>query len=736
MVRQYDLVDRFGDELKLGRDYVAKLRSAIEAGVGLVGAVTSVVGAFDTAKGVLEEIGILESAEEESLKLQQQISAGVDKIIQRLSNDARAAKLEQRRAWVLVLSDAQHALTQLAGSRSAQHVTEASTALNALRSALEAMLVSDHHEEEVLGVFGPVPTAGIVPFLRASYAYVPFIEEGNNRTVNREPTHWLDYAENGYLITRSGRSADYALRSADLATDIWDPGHYVDLLVRGTALYITLLTQLEPAFRSTGERREELAALAARLDHFAEQWDRQLIVTNLRYAISDDGRIWHPYDWTGSFGFEGCIAQAAVDPATGVALLDTRYRDGLGSYTRNRRGIAPDDVARAVLAARARQAAMVEELSDFVGIAELRRLALSMRELAQSPFGSQFCRVTWVSPGAPIDTTSAVVRSPVTGPWTLPTVPAVNVGTEEVTLGGLGEAIGKPGKVYPATRVVQSGGMYARAPLVRRMEISGKQLGYSLTIGLARYPAQPTNLPDPVTRTIELWPYSAPSGRAQPSFVELEESVQLDAPDAIVFDVVQSAPFSAADERAWLAGQRRPGDDKARLLLNRRSGPVSATVTVSTRIDWDSPDYPFVGHADVYVTNADDDAREAYVVGISFTETIVSSATGKPTPVPGGSAQLHVIPSYLLAGREFFDDHLAASLVLDSAYLEMVAPERTIVPRRLELDPRVHDLAVSSQHVTSPVDHQLQALRDLSRESPDLVRSVLAQLQVPEVGRG
>lgn len=736
MARQYDLLDRFGDELKLGRDYVAKLRSAIEAGVDMVGAVTSVVGAFDTAKGVLEEMGILESAEEESLKLQQEISAGIDKIIQRLSNDTRAAKLEKRSAWVLVLSDAQHALTQLAGSRSEQHVAEASTALNALRSALEAMLLSDHHEEEVLGVFGPVPTAGIVPFLRASYAYIPFTEEGDNRTINREPTHWLDYADSGYLITRGGRSADYALRSADLATDIWDPGHYVDLLVRGTAVYLQLLTQLEPAFRSTGERREEVAGLAAKLDHFAEQWDRQLIVTNLRHAIGDDGRIWHPYDWIGSYGFEGCIAQAAVDPATGLALLDTRYRDGLNSYGRSWRGIEPDDVSRAVIAARARQAAMVEELSDFVGITELRRLALSMRELAQSPFGSQFCRVEWVSPGAPIRPSAAVVDIAVTGPWALPTVVAVNAGTEEITLGDLAGPIGKAGKTYPATRVRQSGGMYARAPLVRRMEISGKQLGYSLTVGIARQPAQPTDLPQPATRTIELWPYSAPSGRPQPSFVELEEAIRLDVPDATVFDVVQSAHLSAADERAWLAGQRRPGDDKVRLLLNRRSGPVSVTVTVSTRIDWDSPDYPFVGHADVYATNADDGARDAYVVGISFTETVVSSATGKPTPIPAGSAQLHVIPSYLLAGREFFEDHLAASLILDSAYLEVVAPDRTIIPRRPELDPRVQDLAVISRHFTAPVDHQLRALHEFGRARPELVRAALAQYRAPEVREG
>jgi hypothetical protein len=721
MPRQFDILDRIGRELKFDAQDVIAIRNGIEAAASVASLVAGGVAIFNTATTLLTAFGIMEDSAARTEKLLASIDAKLEIALDRLEADARAEILGRRTTWKLAVQDAHTALDDLRSSRSATHFDEAVRALGALSRSLGQMM---DYGREVLNGRTRVPYAGIVPYVPENYQ-APEVRE--KYTITGLPDHWFFYD----MVTQGGIPAP-----RQRLEEVWDAGYYVDLVAKGAESYLRLLTLIEPYYRSTGERRNELKEIADKLKVFVDWWEYSLLVTPIDQQVGD-GIVGHPFRPFFSY-LRGKVALGVVDLVTGTSMLDTSFdahahmpdwgSPAGPSAPPFRDAILNEDEVRGYLEASLRD--MVDEMKDYCGITNMRVLQKKLQEVTYGPGRSLIARVNNVRTHS-----DYLWEWPDTEFLTLP--PAIALGA------------GKPkDKKYSAKRRTQGairrpaaggGSPFEQAllppaiktfrfPLARRMDASLIQLGYRMEVSIAGGSQNSGKL------SIDLCDYDTwQTPQVEPSrdtvfpFLDIERPLEVH--DATVYDAVQSAPFTAEEERASDAGE--PVLSKRREFINERLGTAAIRVRITTRIDLDTPDHAFLGYANVAIELLHPDiAKDSFIVGISVYETGQHSDISEPSEQVADTVALHIIPTFLIPEDDFFADWDAGEVGFRKMMTDV--PELVIV----------HDWGpppIYNRFSPAFVAHQRKTLTQtvswLERQHPELATDLCSRHVPPPVVR-
>lgn len=292
-----------------------------------------------------------------------------------------------------------------------------------------------------------------------------------------------------------------------------------------------------------------------------------------------------------------------------------------------------------------------------------------------------------------------------------------------------------PDKKYPATRYHQQVTKTFSTPLARRTDVSRIQLGYRLVIDVGGGPSGRLD--------IVLCPYSSPGHPDEdlPLFPTAPVHLTLHAPAAMVYDVVQSTVFTAADEDSWEATgavpARRAGTvleesrPRERVFGEPRPAPVTLEVSVAFAFDPHDPAHPFMGRADITVTTAASGAEPYGIIArVEMYETLVAALDNGTRDVVqeqlADTMTVHLVPSFLVAPRAWFDDRAAGLAEMDDVLgrvSEKYARAKAAMGPLGRLD-EVSGRARLEQVATQVAVEHLHA-------DPVTFRPMLARLEVP-----
>jgi hypothetical protein len=232
------------------------------------------------------------------------------------------------------------------------------------------------------------PQSGYIAFQRSAYQYQPYAG------------HWIDYSTVPFMALTNGAPMNYTAASAELASVIWDPGHYIDVLIRALADRLLVVATTEPLFRSTGYHRAQLRNLITGLTVFIEKWKASFLVVNPAAGINAGGHIRHPaYTRSAPPG----ILLGAVDPVTGLAAWMREWNGFAINFTTNTSVFSPStrpDFGVAIDPDKAlKDAAELQwEMLDFViaasGIPKLVQLRNSLQTAASMVIGSEIVELS------------------------------------------------------------------------------------------------------------------------------------------------------------------------------------------------------------------------------------------------------------------------------------------------------------------------------------------------------
>ena len=706
--------------LKYTPDEIARIEKFVGTVGKLASTVSWVIGAVTTIKDVLTLVGVLEK-DDEAAKLQKDIAAKVDTIYRYLQDTERRREFELTVGWRGKVQETITSISNFGLSRSQNNLDDLRSASTWLMTeALAAMLD---------------PQMGEIPFRRKVYGGHP----SPHTYLNQTPEHWTEYAFPSWMQTTKGDPV--ALGAAlDLGATIWDPGYYLDVLIEAVGARLAALAALEPAFRSTGYDRDDLRAIHRGLTAFVARWEQSLFKTIVVGPLDPqpdpfgDHRIHHPWlsvseqlpsAWT-AVGQQPALPLGAVDPVSGVTAFDPFWREGLLLHFN---GVANYWVVRnydaAVATAYARQSGMLALVRDQCGLRRVRDLRDAVYALIGPPSGSEFA--------TPTD--AAFTREDIAGAAGAGAATVTFAGAvEEVDLGVLGNFIGKSGKKYPAKRGFQHGVKRFRVPMARRMDASKIQLGYRLRFVVGGDPA--VFGPPAIDVTSVLSEYSAAAFPEEvlPLFPTTPQVHELRSEHAAVYDVIQSDVFSAKEEDAFEATGAVPG--KTRLYLNRRTGKVAARVKVDFEFDARHPDHRFVGFANVTIGTLDPNVnRDGFVLSMTILEKCVAALTDPPRDEVRedtvAMVNLHFAPSFLVVGREYFDDRQAGFAALEQAVDSIEDRYRLAKLRLGPLEPitRIQRAAEEQELVVN-------AYNEVAARSPELARQLSDRFAMPAVRPG
>ena len=179
--------------------------------------------------------------------------------------------------------------------------------------------------------------------------------------------------------------------------------------------------------------------------------------------------------------------------------------------------------------------------------------------------------------------------------------------------------------------------------MAKRTDVSLIQLGYRLTIGKKSIPlidfSRSPFLGQGATEF--------PSGTFEFNYEDEER----------VYDVYQQRPLGAAEEDEFEANGTVTGTP--RLFLNERIGRVSLSGSVT--FEHDPNDQGFTGEAVVTIRTVDPEHfPDAAILHVSVLETLCQWRGRRAVEDLADDMTIHLVPSYLTLGAEFFDDYAKA----------------------------------------------------------------------------
>ena len=606
--------------------------------VGLVSKIATVAGwavvGIETTKKVLEFLGVLNPEPDATKKALEEIKARIEQLYGYLEDEAEEAEYKEAVHWRSELSTMRNALANLALSRS--------------QSNLDTMV---SNSQDLMTTIGDMlsPGWGDIPFRRSVYGYTP----GTN--------HWLDVAFPFYMTRSNGAPMpSYGSPGEEMKTRIFDPGYYLDVLIRAIGLRIATLAAMEPAFRSTGYDRDNLRDIYKNLGDFIDKWNASFLLTAIEGPLDPTfGKLSNPLVYQPSG-----IPMGVVDPVSGVASFESHFNIGFallfhpwtGPQEQNWGGYwTVVNIPQAIDSARTRRSALRTAIYEACGIRKLYELRHSIGQLIMGSDG--------------------LVQ--LTDPVFSGTAYRYAAGSESLTLGILGSYAGKPGKTYPAQRVFMESTKSFRIPMARRQDVSQIQPGYRLVISVGDEDAQVDQ------KLCEYSTRSTPNQNDQPLPIFPKDPIarELRTDKATVYTVVQNGLFSASEEDSWekhgavvvekpkgttskkgglLMGVEaldflQPG--KQRLYLDGHTGLAALRIEIEFELDLSNPEHSFVGYAKVSVTNLEPETyKDGLILHVLVYETVVSPVTNSPQEQLADSMTLHIVPSFLLVDQEYFSD--------------------------------------------------------------------------------
>lgn len=667
--------------LKFNADDVVKYHEILGSVINFATGVVWGVGAVLTVASVLKEL--FGGKEDETAQRLKHISQRVDQIYGYLAFQDRKGLHDQAVAWRGTLNSVRNAVNNTRISRSPSNLDELVQLKSKLDGELTMMLD---------------PGKADIAFQRAAYGYT-------------HGSHWIDACTPSFMTLADGTPLHYRDPGKELQSPIWDPGHYIDVLLNGLTDRLLLLATTEPAFRSTYYDMEQVENLQKNLTAFIHKWRASIIMANPLAGLNGGGPLAHPMT-SAPFG----IAIGAVDPVTGVAFFDPYWADFTfqtiwhGSIAAKGK---PDETrAKDPKEALARALDLQPRLLDGAvrasGIGRLVELRTRLQDiLTRYTVGSDF-----------VDLPNATFSLlDVTGP-------AAQI--EKVDLGFCGKYSKHPNKKYDGERYTQTFEKRFRFAMALRTDRSFIQLGYRIELGY---------------HNILLIPYSvAPGAGTAPRFPTQPISLEIRGDDWTVYDVYQSAIFRPTDEDEFEGGDTPTSTSKfkpwqlfppERLFLNERKGPVALKVDITFDADLNSPAQPFAGHATVTIRNLDlARFRDGVILPVTVFETRVVNKHGKTEEFIADRMTVHLVPSFLVVGQDYFTDRREGMEAIDTIFGGI--NDRYAISEQ-QLVPVGPEWQVRRRAVEETV--KIKAIQQFAREEPEVAEQTLRRFQLPALRR-
>jgi hypothetical protein len=715
---------------KWSPEQLKKITDAIGQVQSILGAFSSINAAYNTVMSILEMVGILKAADPFA-EVRAQIAALRDEMRQHFKDLADQHQMDRRNEWSAAVEQAEIALSNLKNSpESADNQKSVKDAFVAVEKSLFEML----NPQLVSAFNATVPAAGNVEFDQSAYGWPP-------TAYSNPPNHWVPYATSPGMVRNiadpSRNQINYwqpdgenRANLANLNTRIWDPSWYYDVLVTSLAYYVSLLTAIEPAFRATAHYRKELLDLSNLVGNFVDAWRSFFLLTQVDYYLPPNAYgnksypvnpFGDPYLPQNAEGVPLCV----VDPLSGMMFMEPLWKEGfVYSYEsppypiQGQPAKVLTNTFEAGLKAKQAIADAIELVEASSGIATLEKIQAQLKELGEyGLYGSTFSHIEPAAKAGPS------LIGPLSSVYSFG-----SVATEYITLEPVAGIHGF-GKKYRAHRYYDPNGKRFRLPIVRRMQSSGIQLGYKLLISIVGSNESRTvtlvdfNRPTLENENPPIWP-SAPS----PFDIVTEH--------ATLYDVVQDAHFSSADEDNWERGIVDP--NKNRLFIHPRSGKASVHVDITLELDVAHDAY--IGFANVLVTNLDENPKDAFIVHIAAYEMANTYSSYMPSTdeyivdhqewISAGDLTIHMVPTYLIVEDAYFEDRVQRLALITKSIRDALHTVEIVTPPwgKPGGGPqwRVRDAVEAESHL-------LARFHQLSRDHPTALEAAVARYAAPDI---
>lgn len=628
MSDEYPIIKKGLKALTFSDEAVGELYDTITDVISIASSVVSVVGAFNSITALAKSLGLLPDHEEEQRRLLAKMAEQIEAIYEYHKQEEKEQQYHEAVAWRVDLAGAFSWRREVTTTSRAFHI------LNNLNIRLDEL------DDSLNRMF----LFGKIAFSRDAYDQTP-------RPQQILFGSWLDAAISPFMTRADGSPIKYALPSEDLQGRVWDPGYYIDVLVRSIEERIAGQVALEPAFRSSGFRRAHFATIASGLDTFIQKYRDNLWVAVPSAGIepsvlSQRGYLRNPYFaevpnyYRGNPAPDG-IVLGAFDPVTGNSNISTwsdfeiTYQ-GVWPFNNVKNPYEPTWVAdrsKALSAATAEQGRRLTALTAGTMIGKLTELRDALVNLSRPPFGSEFVtfdhfRLTLLGG----------LRTKI------PT-------TEEVDLGRYKEYSPNPNRTYTATRWRQQVEVRIPFRIAKRAEYSRIQLGYRVQIGSKSY-------------DICRWEHGGPGPDA--IFTPVKETITVAARK---YDCLQRFSFNEDQEESYAKTGIVP-DNHERVLQNLRQGDATLDVEINyltdggSMVHWREVELILRTPVDVEDTDLD-----AYELGVQVFETHLGIVDDEEVPeeVTAASITATIVPSYLIVDQAYFDDLYHAMLTAAKA---------------------------------------------------------------------
>jgi hypothetical protein len=697
--------------LKFSADDVVQYHKAIGSVVNLAAGCVSIVGAVFAVGDFIGKLMSDGQVDENTQRLRH-LTSRVESIYGFLEAEHRSDLHNQVVAW---RADLDNVLREVANARTS-------------RAPLTLKKLYDHKDvldKNLALMLAPGSSTGEgganIAFLRAFYGYF----DAAARASRGNTPHWVDACTPPFMTRVDGTPLNYRDPDQDLRARIWDPGHYIDVLLSTLQDRLLLLAATEPAFRSTYFDMVQVRKLAEKLTVFLIKWRASMIVADPIAGLNGGGPLANPVSGHG-------IVIGAVDPVTGIAFFDASWANGpirhkifhplglhgLFSRPTESRFVDPQRALAGALDLQPRLLAGAVRASGIHRFLELRD---KLQAILDRPLiGSDF-----------VDLPNARFRSvELTGP-----APE----KEHVSLGFFGKFSRNPDKRYEGRRYTQLVEKSFRFDMAMRADVSRTQLGYRLVIAGSSIPLVAFSTADSQNSAVRF--PTAP----------IERTIRHN--NALVYDVLQSAVFTAADEDIFEGGTPAPSFggrldqtvfamsnvrshfDTAplyrltpqRVFTNERRGPLAIQVDITFGAAPGNRPNPFAGQAKVTIRNLDPETnRDGAILAVEVYETRVADENEGTEEILADRMTVHLVPSFLVVEPSYFIDREEGMAAVDRIFGEIneryVRAERHIIP----VEP---EWAVRRRVVEDAV--RIRALQEFERQEPALSKEVLGRYIVP-----
>lgn len=588
--------------LKFTDSEVETLYNVIGGAINTVGGIISIVGAAGAVVDLLGKLGLFGPQEDPTQAALRQIGERIEQIYGYLAAEERRGLSSEAIDWRVAATQARNELTNVRISRDPMVIDKLVDRAATLDGAILTML--------------DVGKANIA-FLRDVYGYHAHIG------------HWIDAAAAPFMSEAAGAPVNYREPAQNLQGEIWDPGHYFDVLLGSLTDRIAVAAAIEPAFRSTGYDRAKMASIAVGLGAFVNKWRSSILIADPAAGINNGGQLQNP---TGAEDAPTGIVLGAVDPVTGVSSF-MPYWDGFTKVLKRNYfpgeawgGVYDEarakDPAAALAAARSVQAPLVDAVIRGSGLARFSALRTQFQLLGSVPLASEFVQL------------SDPLFRPIGFAGPRP------VGdTTTVDLGFLKHFATDPNKTYPAQLYSQMFEKTFKFSIARRAEVSKVQLGYRLLVA---------------DESIELVPFSQDHTQPTHSFEAIDQRISFRIRS---YDCYQSKHLSMADENEFERNGTFTGGQ--RLFLNELQGEAEVDLLV------EFPAVPqrlgaYRQDVVVKVRSRQEGQPKAFILPVAVYETRIGGDLS-PEEVIAEQMTVHMVPAYYLLGTDYFADRADAT---------------------------------------------------------------------------